>query len=101
MEDLLARRATFRTIKQSTKADWDIIIAHHMPFAARLADGVCASPAVGACASTVDADRPEANTAHSHRDPCRIVTCHLQPARLDGSDSRVSLPWAVATHYSW
>ena len=34
MEDLLARRATFKTIKQSTKADWDIIIAHHMPFAA-------------------------------------------------------------------
>jgi len=42
MEDLLARRATFKTIKQSTKADWDIIIAHHMPFAARLADRVLA-----------------------------------------------------------
>ncbi len=37
MEDLLARRATFKTIKQSTKADWDIIIAHHMPFAAQAA----------------------------------------------------------------
>jgi predicted HD phosphohydrolase len=42
MENLLARRATFKTIKQSTKADWDIIIAHHMPFAARLADRVLA-----------------------------------------------------------
>ena len=42
MEDLLARRATFKAIKQSTKADWDIIIAHHMPFAARLADRVLA-----------------------------------------------------------
>jgi predicted HD phosphohydrolase len=42
MDDLLARRATFKSIKQSTKADWDIIIAHHMPFAARLADRVLA-----------------------------------------------------------
>ena len=42
MEGLLARRATFKTIRQSTKADWDIIIAHHMPFAARLADRVLA-----------------------------------------------------------
>ena len=42
MEDLLAYRATFKTIKQSTKADWDIIIAHHMPFAARLPDRVLA-----------------------------------------------------------
>ena len=42
MEELLARRATFKTIKQSTKADWDIIIAHHMPFAAKLPDRVLA-----------------------------------------------------------
>jgi predicted HD phosphohydrolase len=42
MENLLARRATFKTIKQSTKADWDIIIAHHMPFAAKLPDRVLA-----------------------------------------------------------
>ena len=42
MEDLLARRATFKSIKQSTKADWDIIIAHHMPFAAELPDRVLA-----------------------------------------------------------
>ena len=42
MENLLARRATFKTIKQSTKADWDIIIAHHMPFAAQLPDRVLA-----------------------------------------------------------
>ncbi len=42
MDNLLARRATFKSIKQSTKDDWDIIIAHHMPFAARLADRVLA-----------------------------------------------------------
>jgi predicted HD phosphohydrolase len=40
MDSLLARRATFKSIKQSTKADWDIIIAHHMPFAAKLGDRV-------------------------------------------------------------
>jgi predicted HD phosphohydrolase len=42
MDDLLARRATFKTIKESTKADWDIVIAHHMPFAAKLPDRVLA-----------------------------------------------------------
>jgi predicted HD phosphohydrolase len=42
MENLLARRATFKTIKESTKTDWDIIIAHHMPFAAQLPDRVLA-----------------------------------------------------------
>jgi predicted HD phosphohydrolase len=42
MDNLLARRATFKTIKQSTKTDWDIIIAHHMPFAAKLPDRVLA-----------------------------------------------------------
>ncbi len=42
MENLLARRATFKTIKESNKTDWDIIIAHHMPFAAQLPDRVLA-----------------------------------------------------------
>ena len=42
MGDLLARRATFKTIKDSTKTDWDIVIAHHMPFAAKLPDRVLA-----------------------------------------------------------
>ena len=40
MDDLLERRATFTVMKDSRKEDWDIIVAHHAPFAARQADRV-------------------------------------------------------------
>ena len=40
MDDLLDQRATFTVMKDSRKEDWDIIAAHHKPFAARQADRV-------------------------------------------------------------
>jgi predicted HD phosphohydrolase len=42
MQDLLQRRASFTSMTQSRKEDWDIITAHYAPFAARLPDRVLA-----------------------------------------------------------
>ena len=40
MGNMTEQRATFNSMKESTKADWDIIGSHHRPFAAALADRV-------------------------------------------------------------
>ncbi len=40
MGNMIEQRATFKSMKEGTKADWDIIAAHHGHFAAALADRV-------------------------------------------------------------
>lgn len=40
MGDMMEQRAGFKSMKESTKADWDIIVARHQPFAAGLPDRV-------------------------------------------------------------
>jgi hypothetical protein len=40
MGNMTEQRAGFKSMKESTKADWDIIASHHRPFAAALPDRV-------------------------------------------------------------
>lgn len=40
MGNMMEQRARFTSMKESTKADWDIIVARHQPFAASLPDRV-------------------------------------------------------------
>ena len=40
MGDMMEQRAGFKSMKESTRADWDIIVARHQPFAAGLPDRV-------------------------------------------------------------
>ena len=40
MGNMTEQRAGFNSMKESTKADWDIISARHRPFAAALSDRV-------------------------------------------------------------
>ena len=40
MGDRMGQRAGFKSMKESTKADWDIISSRHRPFAAALSDRV-------------------------------------------------------------
>jgi predicted HD phosphohydrolase len=42
MGNMTEQRATFKSMKESTKADWAIIAARHVPFAAALPDRVIA-----------------------------------------------------------
>jgi predicted HD phosphohydrolase len=42
MDDLLERRATFTSMKESKKEDWDIILAHYQPYARQLPDRILA-----------------------------------------------------------
>ncbi len=40
MGNMNEQRSNFKSMKESTKADWDIIVTRHQPFAAELADRV-------------------------------------------------------------
>ena len=40
MGNMMEQRAGFKSMTESTKADWDIIVARHQPFAADLSNRV-------------------------------------------------------------